>query len=83
MPACIPVPSTPEKTRMPCELGVNGQVIARCDTEEEAVGLARERLADAPDTEPEPEVVNLATGEPATPGGTAPARQDLANKISY
>jgi hypothetical protein len=66
---------------MPYELRVDGQVIARCRTEEEAVGLTREMLADDPDREQE--VVNLATGKPAVPGGTALDWDDLADRIGY
>ncbi len=66
---------------MAYEIRIPGRPPRRCETQEEAERLARDALRATPDAEPE--VIDLSTGRPAQPAGSAARRDDLAGKVGY
>ena len=58
-----------------------GTVKTRFETEPEAVDAAKQALRADPDAEPE--IIDLATGNPAAPGATRQWREDLKNEIGF
>ncbi len=59
-------------------VGGSGQ---QFDTEPEAVEAAKQALRDNPDAEPE--VIDLATGQPASPGASRNWREELKNQVGF
>ena len=66
---------------MAYELRIPGRPPRRCETQAEVERLAREATRADPDAEPE--VIDLSTGRPAQPAGSAARRDRLANKVGY
>ena len=66
---------------MPYELRLPGAPRAQFETEKEAVDAAKRALQDDPNSEPE--VIDLATGKPASPGASQNWREELKHKIGY
>ncbi len=66
---------------MPYELRIPGAAPARFETEPEAVEGARDALRANPDAEPE--IFDLATGNPAGPGASRQWREQLKNSIGF
>ena len=66
---------------MPYELRVAGKPPVAFETEAEAVTAAK--AATLADPNAEPEVIDLATGEPAAPGASQADRDDYATKVGF
>ena len=66
---------------MAYELRLGGSSGRRFETEPEAVEAAKQALRDNPDAEPE--VIDLETGQPASPGASRNWREELKNKIGF
>lgn len=66
---------------MPYELRINKRVVGTFDTEAEANERARDAVR--ADADVEPEIIDTATGKPATPDSSTAQRDDLANKVGY
>ena len=66
---------------MAYELRVGGSAGRRFETEPEAIDAAKQTLRDNPDAEPE--VIDLATGMPASPGASRNWREELKTKVGF
>lgn len=66
---------------MPYELRIKGRAPARFETEPEAVEAARDAIR--ADADCEPELIDLATGRPGTPGASQAWRDELKGKVGF
>lgn len=66
---------------MPYELRIPGAAGAEFETQQEAVEAAKRALLADPDAEVE--VIDLATGKPASPGASKSWREELKNNVGF
>ncbi len=66
---------------MPYELRQPGAEPATYDSQEAAVAAASEALRHDPDLELE--IIDLATGEPCSPGASASWREELRRQVGF
>jgi hypothetical protein len=66
---------------MAYELRLNSTTVLTFESEEEAVGRARQEIRSNPALEPE--LRDMTTGKPVAPGASKGWRDDLGNKVGY
>ena len=66
---------------MSYELRIAGAALARFETQQEAVDAAKRAQQDDPNAEPE--IIDLSTGKPASPGASKNWREELKNRVGF